>query len=263
MKRGERRTVAQKRKFRRVHGLLGGLNCFPGNTPSWLYISCKASWGKEKRKRVHNVCIKQPKINQLHDNIQDSICATNSSRVHSIQFHLLSLIWALLLTIQVTFKPFEGNFGTIKNGNLIVLCTTKYLHPACKLLKNLGQLQARDQFRHYQPSKLGAFPSCFYSQKGQHDSAKHSRKILYGKPGGEGKEWAESRDSTTPAPTQPCNSHCSPSWACRGAILEHTTQRNKVPTTFPQSVRLFFKVSKPLPRMAQVQVFLGFISFFF
>lgn len=48
VKRGERRTVAQKRKFRRVHGLLRGLNCWPGNVPSWLYISCKASCKKEK-----------------------------------------------------------------------------------------------------------------------------------------------------------------------------------------------------------------------
>lgn len=48
VKRGERRTVAQNRKFRRVHGLLGGLNFLPGNIPSWLYISCKASWRKEK-----------------------------------------------------------------------------------------------------------------------------------------------------------------------------------------------------------------------
>lgn len=127
VKRGERRTVAQKRKFRRVHGLLGGLNCLPGNIPSWLYISCKASWGKEKRKQAHNVCTKQPKISQL----QDRICGTNSPSVHSIQFHLLSLIWAFLLTIQVTFKPLEGNFGTIKTWNLIILSTTTDLHPAC------------------------------------------------------------------------------------------------------------------------------------
>lgn len=43
LKRGERRMVAQHRKFRRVHGLRAGLNCSPGNTPFCLYISCRAS----------------------------------------------------------------------------------------------------------------------------------------------------------------------------------------------------------------------------
>ena len=43
LKRGDSRTVAQKRKFRSVHGLRAGLNCSPGNTPFWLYISCNAS----------------------------------------------------------------------------------------------------------------------------------------------------------------------------------------------------------------------------
>lgn len=43
LKRGERRMVAQHRKFRRVHGLRAGLICSPGNTPVCLYISCRAS----------------------------------------------------------------------------------------------------------------------------------------------------------------------------------------------------------------------------
>ena len=43
LKRGDRRSVAQKRKFRSVHGRRAGLNCSPGNTPFWLYISCSAS----------------------------------------------------------------------------------------------------------------------------------------------------------------------------------------------------------------------------
>lgn len=43
LKRGDSRMVAQARKFRSVHGLRVGLNCSPGNTPFWLYISCNAS----------------------------------------------------------------------------------------------------------------------------------------------------------------------------------------------------------------------------
>lgn len=43
LKRGDRRSVAQKRKLRSVHGRRVGLNCCPGNTPFWLYISCSAS----------------------------------------------------------------------------------------------------------------------------------------------------------------------------------------------------------------------------
>lgn len=52
LNRGDRRTVAQKRKFRSVQGLRGGLNCSPGNTPSWVYISCKASCKAHKTRGV-------------------------------------------------------------------------------------------------------------------------------------------------------------------------------------------------------------------
>lgn len=55
VKRGERRTVAQKRKFRSVQGLLGGLNCWPGKMPSWLYISCKASWKENLKKIIQEI----------------------------------------------------------------------------------------------------------------------------------------------------------------------------------------------------------------
>ena len=43
LKRGDRRSVAQKRKLRSVHGRRVGLNYCPGNTPFWLYVSCSAS----------------------------------------------------------------------------------------------------------------------------------------------------------------------------------------------------------------------------
>lgn len=57
---------------------------------------------KDRRKHVHNVCTKQSKISQHLDNVKDSICGKYSSRVHSTHFHLLSFIWAFLLTTEAT-----------------------------------------------------------------------------------------------------------------------------------------------------------------
>lgn len=58
LKRGDRRTVAQDRKFRSVQGRRGGLNCCPGNVPFWLYISCKASW----KSRENELPLAQPHV---------------------------------------------------------------------------------------------------------------------------------------------------------------------------------------------------------
>lgn len=41
---GESSSVAQNRKLSSVHSLRGGIIVGPGNLPSLLYISCKASW---------------------------------------------------------------------------------------------------------------------------------------------------------------------------------------------------------------------------
>lgn len=41
--RGESSSVAQNKKFSSVHSLRGGIIVGPGNLPSLLYVSCKAS----------------------------------------------------------------------------------------------------------------------------------------------------------------------------------------------------------------------------
>lgn len=58
--RGDRRTVAQKRKFRSVHGRRAGLKGSPGNTPLWLYVSCRASCQSPQGKRCHHMLGSDP-----------------------------------------------------------------------------------------------------------------------------------------------------------------------------------------------------------
>ena len=77
--RGESSSVAQNRKLSSVHGRRRGIIVGPGNLPSFLYVSCKASWagqGKEvtfKWLKIHLITFKTFKLKRKEPGEREGI----------------------------------------------------------------------------------------------------------------------------------------------------------------------------------------------